>query len=143
MRSSGSRRQPFMFYELWSRDGRKICAEKSGHPSIATSPSLRHASIRLTSPSDPIIVGAMTYPQSSRVPTGAPGRYHYVSRCVRRASLYGEDRVGVRSLERGRQWVENRLHALGTGFSVSLWESLPTSDVLGARSASSAGLRYS
>ncbi len=63
----------------------------------------------------------MTYPRSSLVPPGAPGLYHCVSRCVRRALLCGEDRFSGRSFEHRRQWVEDRLHALAGIFSVSLW----------------------
>ena len=63
----------------------------------------------------------MTYARSSLVPPGAPGLYHCVSRCVRRAFLCGEDRFSGRSFEHRRQWVEGRLHELSGLFSVSLW----------------------
>jgi hypothetical protein len=63
----------------------------------------------------------MTYPRSTLVPPGAPGVYHCVSRCVRRAFLCGEDGYTGRSFEHRRQWVENRLRELGEVFAVSIW----------------------
>ncbi len=63
----------------------------------------------------------MTYPRSSLVPPGAPGLYHCVLRCVRRAFLCGQDDYSGRSFEHRRRRVEDRLHALADIFAVSLW----------------------
>ncbi len=63
----------------------------------------------------------MTYPRSQLVPLGAPGVYHCVSRCVRRAFLCGEDRYTGQSFEHRRQWVEDRLHELAEIFALSVW----------------------
>ena len=92
-----------------------------GHPSNAKFPSLHRALLRLIRNRGTGIVSAMTYPRSSLVPPGAPGLYHCVSRCVRRAFLCGADRISGRSFEHRRQWVEDRLHALARVFSVSIW----------------------
>ncbi len=63
----------------------------------------------------------MTYPRSALVPQGAPGVFHCVSRCVRRAFLCGEDSYSGRSFEHRRQWVEDRLREVGEIFAVSIW----------------------
>jgi hypothetical protein len=63
----------------------------------------------------------MTYPRSQLVPPGAPGTYHCVSRCVRRAYLCGKDRYSSQSFEHRRQWIEDRLQQLAEVFAVSLW----------------------
>jgi hypothetical protein len=63
----------------------------------------------------------MTYPRSSLVPPGAPGVFHCVSRCVRRAFLCGEDSYTGKSFEHRRQWVEDRLREMGEIFAVSIW----------------------
>jgi hypothetical protein len=63
----------------------------------------------------------MTYPRSQLVPPGAPGVFHCVSRCVRRAFLCGEDSYTGKSFEHRRQWVEDRLREVGEVFSVSIW----------------------
>ncbi len=58
----------------------------------------------------------MTYPRSQLVPLGAPGVYHCVSRCVRRAFLCGEDRYTGQSFEHRRQWVKDRVDELAEIF---------------------------
>jgi REP element-mobilizing transposase RayT len=63
----------------------------------------------------------MTYPRSTLVPPGAPGVFHCVSRCVRRAFLCGEDCYTGKSFEHRRQWVEDRLREHGEVFAVSIW----------------------
>jgi REP element-mobilizing transposase RayT len=63
----------------------------------------------------------MTYPRSQLVPPGAPGVFHCVSRCVRRAFLCGEDSYTGKSFEHRRQWVEDRLCEVGEVFAVSIW----------------------
>jgi REP element-mobilizing transposase RayT len=63
----------------------------------------------------------MTYARSILAPSGSPGAYHCVSRCVRRAWLCGEDRESGRSYEHRRLWVEARIGELAEIFSVAVW----------------------
>lgn len=63
----------------------------------------------------------MTSPRSHLVDPAAPGFYHCVSRCVRRAFLCGEDALSGRSFEHRRQWVEDRLLELAGIFAVGVY----------------------
>ena len=54
------------------------------------------------------------------IPTGSPGIFHCVSRCVRRAFLCGQDKYSGQSFEHRRQWVKDRLHELAEIFAVSI-----------------------
>jgi REP element-mobilizing transposase RayT len=65
--------------------------------------------------------GVMTSPRSHLVDPDAPGFYHCVSRCVRRAFLCGEDAVTGRSFEHRKQWVEDRLLELADVFAVGVF----------------------
>ncbi len=62
----------------------------------------------------------MAYPRHLLVPPDAPGIYHCVSRCVRRAFLCGEDAVTGRSFEHRKQWLEERILELGGLFAVAV-----------------------
>jgi hypothetical protein len=62
----------------------------------------------------------MTYPRRLIVPPDAPGTYHCVSRCVRRAFLCGQDTVTGRSFEHRKQWLEDRILQLGNLFAVAV-----------------------
>ena len=62
----------------------------------------------------------MTRARSQIVDSSAPGFYHCVSRCVRRAWLCGVDPYSKRSFEHRRQWVEDRLLELADIFAVAL-----------------------
>jgi REP element-mobilizing transposase RayT len=63
----------------------------------------------------------MGYPRSMTVDPEAPGFYHCISRCVRRAWLCGEDPVSGRNFDHRRAWIERRLVDLAESFAVSLF----------------------
>ena len=63
----------------------------------------------------------MTYPRLHIVDPQAPGFFHCISRCVRRAFLCGEDAYSGRSYEHRKAWVEERLLALAECFAVGLY----------------------
>jgi REP element-mobilizing transposase RayT len=63
----------------------------------------------------------MTSPRSHLVDPTAPGFYHCISRCVRRAFLCGEDELTGRSFEHRKQWVEDRLLELAEVFAVGVY----------------------
>lgn len=63
----------------------------------------------------------MTSPRSQLVDADAPGFYHCISRCVRRAFLCGEDALTGRSFEHRKQWVEDRLLELAEVFAVGVY----------------------
>jgi hypothetical protein len=60
----------------------------------------------------------MGYPRSQLVSPGAPATFHCVSRCVRRAFLYGDDALTVRCFGHRKDWVEARLLELAEVFSI-------------------------
>jgi hypothetical protein len=94
---------------------------KTRTPNIPKFPSSFRVLIRQQSVCRAVSLCSMTYPRSTLVPPGAPGAYHCVSRCVRRAFLCGEDGYTGRSFEHRRKWVEYRLRELGEVFAVSIW----------------------
>ena len=63
----------------------------------------------------------MTSPRSQLIDPEAPGFYHCISRCVRRAFLCGEDELTGRSFEHRKQWVEDRLLELADVFAVGVY----------------------
>ncbi len=62
----------------------------------------------------------MGYPRYLTVPPDTPGIHHCVSRCVRRAFLCGEDPVTGRCFDHRKQWLEQRILALGQLFAVAV-----------------------
>jgi REP element-mobilizing transposase RayT len=65
--------------------------------------------------------GTVTTARAHLVAPDAPGFYHCVSRCVRRAFLCGVDHYSGRSFEHRKAWVEDRLLELASHFAVSLY----------------------
>jgi hypothetical protein len=63
----------------------------------------------------------MASPRRHLIDLSAPGWYHCMSRCVRRAYLCGVDRATGQSFEHRRQWLEDRLHELADCFAVGLY----------------------
>jgi REP element-mobilizing transposase RayT len=63
----------------------------------------------------------MTSPRQQIVATDAPGFYHCVSRCVRRAFLCGTDAYTGRCFEHRKAWVEERLLALAECFAIGVY----------------------
>lgn len=62
----------------------------------------------------------MAYPRYLHVSPNAPGTYHCVSRCVRRAFLCGNDPVSGRRFEHRKAWIEKRIIELANVFSVAV-----------------------
>jgi len=62
----------------------------------------------------------VTTARSLLVPAHAPGTFHCVQRCVRRAFLCGVDDYSGRSFEHRREWIEQRLLDLANHFAVAL-----------------------
>ena len=63
----------------------------------------------------------MTTARSLLVDSEAPGFYHCISRCVRRAWLCGIDPYDGKSYEHRREWVEQRLLELAKIFAVGVY----------------------
>ena len=63
----------------------------------------------------------MGYPRALTVNPEAPGFYHCMSRCVRRAWLCGEDPLSGRNFDHRRDWRERRLIDLSKSFAVGLY----------------------
>ncbi|MBK8124670.1 MAG: hypothetical protein IPK54_14115 [Dokdonella sp.] len=63
----------------------------------------------------------MTSARSLLVDPDAPGFYHCISRCVRRAWLCGVDPYNGTSYEHRRAWVEQRLLELAEIFAVGVY----------------------
>ena len=62
----------------------------------------------------------MTTPRKKLVDAEQPMHYHLISRCVRRAFLYGVDPVSGKDYSHRKAWVEQRLFRLVKCFAVEL-----------------------
>ena len=62
----------------------------------------------------------MTQARAQLAPVGAPGIFHCVQRCVRRAFLCGFDQYTGQSFEHRKHWVEQRLQVLAECFAISV-----------------------
>jgi REP element-mobilizing transposase RayT len=62
----------------------------------------------------------MTYPRQSLVCLEATPYYHVVSRCVRRARLYGYDEYAGRDYSHRKDWVLERLRELSGAFAIDI-----------------------
>ncbi|RFF31438.1 transposase, partial [Wenzhouxiangella sediminis] len=63
----------------------------------------------------------MAYARSQLVSEEEPGFFHCVSRCVRRAFLWGFDIATGKDFEHRRQWIEDRILKLAESFAVSVY----------------------
>lgn len=63
----------------------------------------------------------MTTARHLLVDPTAPGFYHCISRCVRRAWLCGTDPYNGKSYEHRRDWVEGRLLELSEIFAIDVY----------------------
>lgn len=62
----------------------------------------------------------MALPRSKYVSEGQEGVYHCFSRCVRRAFLYGFDKVTGRDFSHRKEWLVNRLRHLAAVFAIEV-----------------------
>jgi REP element-mobilizing transposase RayT len=62
----------------------------------------------------------MTYPRQSLICLEATPFYHVVSRCVRRAWLYGYDEYAGRDYSHRKDWVLARLRELSAAFAIDI-----------------------
>ena len=63
----------------------------------------------------------MTSPRRQLVDPAAPGYFHCMTRCVRRAFLCGVDAGSGDSFEHRRAWIEKRILELGSVFAVAVY----------------------
>jgi REP element-mobilizing transposase RayT len=63
----------------------------------------------------------MSSPRQQIIATDAPGFYHCIARCVRRAFLCGTDDYSGRCFEHRKAWGEERLLALAESFAVGVY----------------------
>jgi len=63
---------------------------------------------------------SMGYPRQLLVVPDVAGTFHCVSRCVRRAFLFGDDALTGRNFDHRKQWLEDRLIELADVFSISV-----------------------
>jgi REP element-mobilizing transposase RayT len=62
----------------------------------------------------------MSMPRKSLIDLLSTPYYHIISRCVRRAFLYGEDELTGKSFEHRRQWVVERFKFLAKNFTIDI-----------------------
>ncbi len=62
----------------------------------------------------------MTQARKQLIDVSATSFYHCVSRCVRRAFLYGEDRYTQKSFNHRKLWLVERFTFLSTVFSIDI-----------------------
>lgn len=62
----------------------------------------------------------MTYARKTQVSLGETPYYHVISRCVRRAWLWGYDDYAGKDYSHRKEWVAERLAYLTTTFSVDV-----------------------
>jgi len=62
----------------------------------------------------------MPKPRHTQISLDATPYYHCVSRCVRRAFLCGKDTSNGQCYEHRRQWIEDKLLALGNVFAIDI-----------------------
>ena len=67
-----------------------------------------------------VCVPAMTYPRESLICLRATPYYHVVSRCVRRAWLWGVDEYAGKDYSQRKDWVLERLAELSSVFAIDV-----------------------
>jgi REP element-mobilizing transposase RayT len=68
----------------------------------------------------PSAIVVMTYPRQSLVSLDATPYYHVISRCVRRARLWGYDDYAGRDYSHRKDWVLERLRLLSEVFAIDI-----------------------
>ncbi|PCI64913.1 MAG: hypothetical protein COB38_12210 [Gammaproteobacteria bacterium] len=63
----------------------------------------------------------MAIPRKYLVDDSTPGFYHCISRCVRRAYLFGDDPISGHNCDHRKAWLEKRMLELASIFSVELY----------------------
>jgi REP element-mobilizing transposase RayT len=59
-------------------------------------------------------------PRSQQIIEAEPGAYHCTSRCVRRGMLFGQDTVTGQDYDYRRQWLQERMQWLASGFQIDI-----------------------
>ena len=73
----------------------------------------------------------MTRPRRELVCVADTPYYHCVSRCVRRAFLYGQDKLTGKDYSHRKGWIVERLAQLGEVFTIDLDMTIRHSLALG------------
>jgi hypothetical protein len=95
--------------------------EIRGHPRFQKCPTRHIRNFLQATRCLDVTHAGMTTARSLLVDPDTPGFYHCISRCVRRAWLFGVDPDDGKSYEHRRAWVEQRLLELAEIFAVGVY----------------------